>query len=246
MSGFRPFLLLFAALLAAACGGSGTGPENRFPLIGVGMARLDRSPLDQRTGMLAFFYDPNTPQRLLDASVVIRDVPLDQPPIQPGIVPGPIYWNWPGINPNEAYGMTASVQAPGGTINVQSSSVVVPASFEIHAPAQHPRAQPLTITWDPVPNAQKFNIVVVQSNFEAEVPGTATSFTIPASALANLTSSEIEVTAYNGFYVSLNVGINSLHDAETAAQRFTEAENLTGMRGSFGASNTAGVVVQFQ
>lgn len=238
--------VLIPALLLGGCNGGGTTDPSPTPsLIVVGMARLDRSPEQAFSGLVAFFYDPDQ-RRLLLGAAQINDLPLDRPPFEPGIVPGPIYWNLPEVDPNRAYRMTASVQTSSGVVQVTSHEVVVPASFEIQAPAQHPRGQPLTIQWDPVPNAQAFNIVVVGTVFEAEVPGSATSFTIPAGALANLDSSEIEVTAYNGFYVSLNVGISSLNDAEQAAQRFTQAQNLTGARGSFGASNTAGVVVTFQ
>lgn len=232
------------ALLFGACDDGTIDPEIEEGLIAVGLVRLDRSPDQPLSGFLAFFYDPDQ-RRLLTAEVAIDGIPLDTT-IEPQIVPGPIYVRGAEVRAGEGYRLTATVQGPRGAVQIASPDVFVPPEFEIRAAGPHPVGQPLTVTWDPVANVEAFNIVVVGTTFETEAAGNATSVTIPASAFATLGSAEIEVTAYNGFYVSLSAGISSLADAEQVAARFTAAENLTGARGSFGAATTAGIIVTFE
>jgi hypothetical protein len=234
---------LLPAALFAACDGGGTTAPDPVSIIVVGIARVDRSPVQQLTGYLAFFYDP-VGRRLLDGDARINDQPLSTT-IPPGIVAGAVYVRGEPVQPNGTYRLTATIQGPSGPIEVTSQPVVAPAAFQIHAPAEHPRGEPLQLAWDAIPNAQQINVVVSGSTFEADLPGTATGVTIPGSALTVPGLAEIEVTGFNGFYVSLSSGISTLADAETAAQRFTEAENVTGTgaRGSFGAATTIGVNV---
>jgi hypothetical protein len=242
----RASALLPAALLAA-CGGDGTTEPPDLPtIIAVGIARLDRSPDQSLTGYVAFFYDP-VERRLFEAEAEVNAEPLTTA-ILPGIVSGPVYVRSAAVQANNAYRLTATIQGPGGPVEVVSQSVVVPAEFEVRATAQHALGQPLDIEWDPIPNAERINVVITGTTFEADLPGTATGVTIPASALTVPGVAEIEVTAFNGFYISLNAGISSLADAEAAALRFTEAQNVTGagVAGSFGAATTIGVHVDIQ
>ena len=99
-------------------------------------------------------------------------------------------------------------------------------------------------------NAQAFDIRVINTGFAGEAPAGATSFTIPASAFTGLQPgdpADIEVTAYNGFYVSF-ADIATLGDAEEAILRFTESENITGngTRGTFATATTIGATVTIQ
>ena len=239
--------LFLVAALASCGGGGGSGPDPEdLPILGVGMARIDRSPDQPLGGFIVFFYDPNS-RRLLTAEARVDTLRIDQS-FAPGIVPGPIYVFPGGVRFEESYRLTATVQTLEGPVTVSSADVVVPGRFTVTGPAQHPRNQPLAVQWDPITNAQAIHVAVTGTAFEAELPGTATGFTIPATALANLTSAEVEVTAYNSFYVSLNIGISTLNDAEEAVRRFSQAENITGggIRGSFGAAVTQGIIVTLQ
>ena len=250
----------FLALLLAACSGSGTEPPPvDLPIIAVGVARLDRSPVQNLGGYLAFFFDADN-NRLLTAEVEINQDPVNEI-IEPGVVEGPIYFRGRLVRANETYQLVATIHALEGDIQVSSPSIVAPAVFEMQAPAVHPANQPLVVTWDPVPNAQAFQIEVLQTGFRDTVsaaatsystlaPAGATSFTIPASAFAGLRpgdTTEIEVTAFNSFYVSL-AEIGTLQDAEEAVLRFGSAENITGggARGSFGVATSVGSIVTIQ
>lgn len=241
---------LLPLLLLTACGGGGTGPDPvDFPIIVVGIARLDRSPVQSLTGYMAFFFDVDR-NILLEGTVQVNQLQITQT-LEPGIVDGPIYFRGSTVRANDAYQMVATIQAPEGPIQVTSAIVSAPAVFTMEAPATMGLGQPITATWSPVSNAEKFNVTVTNTGYEAELPGSATSFTIPASAFAGLQAGaqvEIEVTAFNAFYVSLASGISDLGDAEEAILRFTEAENITGngARGSFGASTTIGTIVTLQ
>ena len=92
--------------------------------------------------------------------------------------------------------------------------------------------------------------MAVGSGFEAELPATARGITVPASAFAGLDAGdeiEIEVTAFDIFFVSISGGISSLGDAETFADRFTPADdNVEGATGAFGAAVTVGSIVTLQ
>ncbi|MFN2419764.1 MAG: hypothetical protein ABR527_00030 [Gemmatimonadota bacterium] len=237
---------LVPAALIAACDGNGTTEPDLLSIIAVGIVRFDASPDQALTGYLAFFYDPAA-RRLLDAEVRVNTQPLTTT-IQPGIVSGPLYIKGGDVQPNTTYRLTATVQSPTGPVEVVSQSVVTPAEFEVRAPAQHPLGQALELEWDPILDAQGINVAVTGNTFEANLPGTATSITIPGSALTVPGVTELEVTAFNGFYVSLSSGISTLADAEAAALRFTEAQNVTGpgVGGSFGAATTIGIHVDVQ
>jgi hypothetical protein len=238
---------LVPAALLAACGGNGTTEPPDLPsIIAVGIARVDRSPDQALTGYLAFFYDPEA-RRLLDADAQVNALPLTTA-ILPGIVSGPVYTRGAAVQPNDTYRLTATVQGPTGPVDVVSQSVVAPAEFQVRAPAQHSLGLPLELEWDAVPNAQGINVIITGTTFEANLPGTATGVMIPGSALVVPGVAEIEVTAFNGFYVSLSTGISTLADAEATAQRFTTAQNVTGTgaSGSFGAATTIGVHVDIQ
>jgi hypothetical protein len=237
---------LVPAALIAACDGNGTTEPDLPSIIGVGIARVDRSPDQALTGYLAFFYDP-VARRLLEADAQVNALPLTTA-IQPGIVSGPVYTRGAAVQPNNTYRLTATVQGPAGPVDVVSQPVVTPAEFQVRAPAQHSLGQPLELEWDPVTNAQGINVIITGNTFEANLPGTATSVMIPASALTVQGVAEIEVTAFNGFYISLSTGISTLTDAEATAQRFTTAQNVTGagVGGSFGAATTIGIHVDVQ
>lgn len=241
---------LLPLLLLTACGGGGTGPDPvDLPIIVVGIARLDRSPTQSLTGYLAFFFDVDR-NILLEGTVQVNQLPITET-LEPGIVDGPIYFRGSTVRAGDAYQMVATIQAPEGPIQVTSAIVTAPAVFTVQAPTTLALGQPITVTWSPVANAQFFNVTVTNTGYEAELPGTSTSFTIPTAAFAGLQSGavvEIEVTAFNAFYVSLASGISDLGDAEEAILRFTEAENITGngARGSFGASTTIGTLVTLQ
>jgi hypothetical protein len=253
MTTYRP--AWFLALLLTACTGSGTEPPPvDLPIIAVGVARLDRSPDRNLGGYLAFFFDADN-NRLLTAEVEVTQVTrnirstLDQT-IEPGVVEGPIYFLGRHVQANETYRLAATIHSLEGDIQVSSPVITAPAVFEMRVPAVHPANQPLVVTWDPVPNAQAFRIEVTQTGFMDDVQAGATSFTIPASAFAGLRpgdTTEIEVTAYNSFYVSLSE-IGNLQDAEAAVLRFSKAENITGggARGSFGVATSVGSIITIQ
>ncbi len=247
---------VLALILLAASGGGipgcsgATGPNPQGqPIIAVGIARRDLSPIQQLTGYLVFFYDPDQ-RLLLQGTVMINDLAITET-FEPGIVSGPIYSRGSVVRQDESYQLVATIDGPDGPIPITSAQVISPSTFHIEMPAVLALGQPLTVTWDPVGNAEAFNATVFETGFEAELPGTATSFTFPAEAFTGLTSgqlAEIEITAYNGFYISLSSAITTLGDAEEAILRFSEAENITGagVRGSFGTATTDGDTVRMQ
>ncbi len=245
---FRPKNLVAALLLAACSGGGGTGPVEE-DIIAVAMARRDETPVQNLHGYLVFFYDPNQ-ERFLPGSIQINELAITET-LEPGAIPGPLYFRGSIVRTNTAYHIVATIEGPDGPIPITSTDVVVPDNFEVQAPDTHALGQPLTITWDAVSNAEFFNVTVFDTGFEAQLPGTATSYTIPASAFNGLVANsnpEIEVTAFNRFYVSLASGIGSVGDAEEIAQRFAGSENITGegVRGALGASTTVGFTVTLQ
>lgn len=249
----RPAWLL--ALLLVACGGGSTGPPPvDQPILVVGLARLDQSPVQSLTGYLAFFYDVDR-DSLLNADVRVNARVLDCPPpecgtFQAGAVPGPIYFRGSIVRADTVYQLVATIHSPEGDIEISSAPVVAPSVFEVTAPAMHAANQPLLVTWDPVVNAGAFNITLINTGFVVELPGTATSVTLPASAFTGLQPgevAEIEVTAFNGFYLSF-ADIATLDDAEEAILQFTESENITGngTRGTFATATTIGATVTIQ
>jgi hypothetical protein len=254
---FRRFLpgalfLLEASsgLLLAACSGGSTGPGPPESIIAVALARRDETPVQNLHGYLVFFYDPNQ-ERFLSGTIQINDLTITET-LEPGAIPGPLYFRGSVVRAGEAYSIVATIDGPDGPIPISSTTVVAPSTFEILDPPDvHPLGQPLTVTWEAVGNAEFFNVTVFDTGYEAQLPGTATSFTIPASAFAGLTAGqtpEIEVTAFNRFYISLASGIGSVSDAEAIAQRFAGSENITGqgVRGALGASTTVGFTVTLQ
>jgi hypothetical protein len=253
MSVPRPTWLL--AFLLMACGGGSTGPQPvDQPILVVGLARLDQSMGQTLTGYLALFYDVDR-DSLLTAQVRVNARVLDCPPptcgtFEAGAVPGPIYFRGSIVKADTVYQLVATIHSPEGDIEVVSANVVAPSLFEVTAPSTHAANQPLLVTWEPVTNASAFNITVVNTGFQTEVSGTTTSVTLPASAFTGLQPGqvvEIEVTAFNGFYVSF-ADIATLGDAEEAILRFTESENITGngTRGTFATATTIGVTVTIQ
>jgi hypothetical protein len=243
----HPKSLLPLLLLTACRGGTGPDPVD-LPIIVVGIARLDRSPVQSLTGYLAFFLDVDR-NLLLEGTVQVNQLQITET-VEPGIIDGPIYIRGSTVRANETYQLVATIQAPEGPIQVTSAIVTAPAVFTVQAPATLAVGQPFTVTWSPVTNAQTFDVRVVSTGFKTEVPGSATSITFPASAFMGLQAgavAEIEISAYNGFYVTLS-DISDLGDAEEAILRFTQAENITGpgTRGSFGASTTIGTTVTLQ
>jgi hypothetical protein len=220
----------------------------------VGLARLDQSPVQSLTGYLAFFYDVDR-DSLLTAQVRVNARVLDCPPptcgtFEAGAVPGPIYFRGSIVRADTVYQLVATIHTPEGDIEISSEPVVAPSLFEIQVPAAHPANQPLLVTWEPVTNASGFNITVISTGFQTQVSGSATSVTLPASAFTGLQPgavAEIEVTAFNGFYVSF-ADIASLDDAEEVLLRFTESENITGngARGTFATATTIGATVTIQ
>lgn len=241
--------LLLAAAFAPACGGDdGTGPEvaSGPDLLAIGVARQDLSTEAPAEGFLALFFDREE-EVLLDAEVRINDTQLTQT-IEPGIVAGPIFFQGVDVRSGESYRLEAVVLDPAGAVNVSSTPVLVPDRFEVRGPANHPLGEPLPIEWDPVGNSEGFVVSIQRTGFEAELAGSATSFTVPESAFEGLEPRdlEIEVTAFNNFFVSISGGIDLLQRADELAAQFGEADNVDGAIGAFGAATTAGIVVTLQ
>lgn len=234
-----------AALLLGSCGGSGTGPDPPgTEILVVGVARNDASPRDQRDGYIVLFVDTER-EVLLRAEVAVNGLPLEQV-IE--VNEGPIYLRGVGVQPGISYSLVADVSTPEGTVDVNSQPVVPPAELEIVAPENHPLGQPLEVRWDPVTGVSGIN-VAAGSGFDVDLPATATSATIPASAFAGLDPGdtvEIEVTPYDAFYVSIAAGISGVLDVPSFLERFTTNENVQGARGAFGAATTVGKIVTLE
>lgn len=240
---------LAALLLVAACSGGGTTGPQEESIIAIALARRDESPVQNLHGYLVFFYDPNQ-ERLLSGTIQIDELVITET-LEPGAIPGPLYFRGSIVRANTAYNLVATIDGPDGPIPITSTDVVVPSTFQVQAPEVLTLGEPLEVTWDPVTNAEHFNVTVFDTGYEAELPGTATSFTIPASAFAGLLvgqTPEIEVTAFNRFYISLASGIGNVGDAEEIALRFAGSENITGegVRGALGASTTVGFTVTLE
>lgn len=241
----RARAFLVTALLALpACGGGGTTdpPEPREVLI-VSLARRDRSPVQSLEGYLAFFFDRDT-ERLLTAAPIVNGRPVDQI-FEPGIVPGPGYTEGINVEPGRAYQLTGSMTRPGfGTIPVSSAQVVVPSDLVIQVPDEVVAGQTLAISWS-VTGAEKVN-VAVESVYSQHVPASQGALTVPDSVFEDRPPGqqvEIEITAYNTFYEPLGAAINTLSDAEAAAEKFRGIDNVAGGVGVFGTAFTLGHVV---
>lgn len=242
--------------LAPACGGGGgngtTDPPEEVRLLAVGIVRLDDSPSGQNlTGFLTFFFDRDQ-NRLLSAEVEVSGVVLADS-ILPGIVPGPMYNRGASVStvsPGTVHRLEATVRTRSGDRAVTSASVTVPSRLEPRAPGTHPLGEDLRIEWDPPPSADGVHVIVLGSDFEVELPATASGVTIPASAFAGNDPGdviEIEITTFDTFYVSIAGGIGSLGDAEAFAARFTaDDDNVEGATGAFGAAVTVGSVVTLE
>lgn len=234
-----------AATLLGSCDGSGTGPDpGETRILVVGVARNDASPRDPLEGHIVLFFDIDR-EILLSAEAAVNGLPLEQV-IE--VNEGPIYLRGSQVQPGTAYSLAAEVSTPEGTVQVSSQPATPPAEFAIEAPADHPLGQPLEVRWDPVPGATGIN-VAAGSGFDMDLPATATSVTIPASAFAGLAAGstiEIEVTPYDVFYISVSAGVSGILDAGAFVERFTGNENVQGARGAFGAATTVGTIVTLE
>lgn len=245
-------LLLLAC--TEACGGSDGGPTQAAPrqpaetrILAMGAVRMDFSPIQPLTGFLVFFFDLEE-ERLLSADASVSGLAIGDS-IVPGIVPGPVYIRPAAdatVAPGTDHRLQATVRTPAGERVVSSTSVTVPRPLEIRLDDEHPAGQDLRIEWDPPADADGIN-VTVGGGFEADLPPTADGITVPANAFAGLGAGdelEVEVTTFDGFFVSVSGGISSLQDAEEFARRFTAGDdNVDGATGAFGAATTAGAIV---
>lgn len=241
--------LALLTALGACSGGGGNGPTepDDTRLLVVGVARNDISPRQQLEGLVAFFFDLDR-ERLHHAQVSVNGIALNDS-LLPGTVPGPIYGATPGIRGGRDYRLTATVFVPEGEIQVTSQAVPAPAEFEPILPDVHAIGQPLVVEWPDLPDAERMNVAIPTLAFEADVDESAGSFTIPASVFAGVepgTELEVEVTAFNVFYVSIAGGVSGLQDAEAFAARFSDVDNVEGAVGAFGAAVSTGRMVTFQ
>lgn len=241
--------LIAAALpLLFACGGGGNGggpngPDETRVLV-VGVARNDASPRDNLEGTILLFFDIDR-EILLQAQAQVNGNPVTT---VVEVNEGPIYVAAIGVHAGFSYTMSANVTVPEGSVAVSSETVSPPAEPVLDVPETHPLDQDLTVSWEPVPGVTGYN-VAAGSGFDADLPATATSATIPASAFAGLGPGgtvEIEVTAYDVFYVSLSAGISGVIDAESFIDRFEAHENVTGARGAYGAASSSGAIVTLE
>lgn len=246
----RRGLAALALAVALACGGGGgggpVGPPTPTRVLAVGIVRRDLSPYQNLEGYLVFFFDIDE-QRLLSARATINGKAV-QDSLLPGTVPGPIYARGTGVRSGEQYSLVADVDTPEGNRSVTSSEVTAPDSFGMEVPETQVIGQPMTVTWDPTPDAQRIN-VAVGSAYETDLPASQHSVTIPASAFVGMPPGgqvEVEVTAFNVFYVSITGGINGLQDAKAFAERFSGVDNVDGAEGVFGAATTVGRMVTLQ
>lgn len=236
--------LLLASLLACDGGGPTTGPPEETRVLVIGVARNDVSPENPLEGTILLFFDIDR-GTLLPAQAAVNGHPVTST-VQ--VNEGPIYVAAIGVHPGSPYAMTADVTVPEGSVEVSSATVMPPAEPILDVPENHALGEPLTVRWDPVPGVTGFN-VAAEGGFDVDLPASATSATIPAEAFDGLNpgeSIEVEVTAYDVFYVSLSAAISGVLDAEAFIGRFTANENIDGARGVFGAASTAGAVVTIQ
>ena len=242
-------LACLPVILVGCGGGGGDGPTDptETRLIVVGVARNDISPENQLEGLVAFFFDRDR-QELLHARASVNGRALNDS-LLPGTVPGPIYGATPGIIGGREYSLTATVFAPEGEILVTSEAVVAPEEFEPILPDVHAIGQPLVVAWPDLPDAERVNVAIPTLAFEADANASAGTFTIPATVFAGVepgSEIEVEVTAYNVFYVSIAAGISGIQDAEEFAARFRDVDNVEGAVGAFGAAVSTGGMVTFQ
>lgn len=248
---FRPAALLALALAAGSCSGGGTtDPQpTELRLLVVGLVRHDLSPQNQLQGGLAFFFDRDAEVLLTaDARIIGPQTWELQDSLPVGVIPGAIYHRAPNILPGQSWRLQATVFGPDTVIQIESESELVPSAFEVRGAAMHPANQPLRVEWDAVPDAE-FYTVAAGSGYEVELSGSETSHTIPAIAFTDVTPGaqiEIEVTAFNNFYISVAAGISSLDDAQEISDRFLQRDNVTGANGTFGAATSVGYMLTIQ
>lgn len=246
---FRPAAAL-AILAGVACSSGGTtDPEpTELRLLVVALVRNDISPENRLSGGVAFFIDRDAVRLLSAEARIVGPTTWSMDSSAPGVVPGYYYHKAPSIRSGDAWKLEATVFGPDTTIVVESEFEIVPSQFAVRGPAQHPASQPLEIEWDAVPNAEFFT-VAAGSGYEIELPGNASSHTIPASAFAGITPGvaiEIEVTAFNNFFVTIPTGISTLNDPDAIADRFIQRDNVLGANGTFGAATSVGYMVTLQ
>jgi hypothetical protein len=240
--------LVTLAGVACSSGGTTDPPPPELRLLVVALVRNDISPENRLEGAVAFFIDRDE-VRLLDADArIVGPQTFTMDSSEPGVVPGQFYHTAPSIRPGQSWKIEATVFGPDTTIVIESEFEIVPQEFEVRGPALHPSSQPLQIEWDAVPDAEFFT-VAAGSGYEIEVPATTTSHTIPASAFAGITPGvaiEIEVTAFNNFFVTIPTGISTLDDPDEVADRFIQRDNVDGANGTFGAATSVGFMVTLQ
>lgn len=235
--------------VALACGGDGgTGPEPMptDDLLVAGVARADLSPVDPLGGFVVFFLD-RAEERLRTATVTVSGVAIPLT-IEPEPGRGPVYVSGASVTPGATYQLSAELTVDGATRRITSDAVSAPAEFPFAIPADHPANQPLEVTWGPIPDAERVT-VTAGSGFETDVEVDRGQATIPASAFAGLAPGatlEVEITAYNGFFVSLTTGVNAFVDIPAFAARLAEIDNVDGALGAFGAATTRGALVTLQ
>ncbi|HET6363009.1 MAG TPA: hypothetical protein VFH11_13290 [Gemmatimonadota bacterium] len=250
-------LLLTAALVAPGCSGgsSPVDPTNPREILVVAIARSDRSLPSEDTieGYLAFFFDRDR-EVLLDAVAVIDRFEPDgrvfsrelRNEITPGIVRGVVYSEGINVDPGWRFVLDAAVTASdGSTIQVTSDTTAVPTDFEIQIPEEVVAGEGLAVTWS-VSGAERVNVAVDGGVFSEHVAASLGAFVIPASAFAGRPAGDlvdVEITAYNTFYEPLGEAISTLSEAETAAQKFQDVDNVSGGLGVFGAAFTLGHMV---
>lgn len=238
-----------ASALLPACsddGPAGPGPDPGERVLAIGVARNDLSPADRLEGFLAFFYDLDE-GALLEADVAVDQTALATV-IEPGVVEGPVYVGGGTVEPGAGYRLSATVTTGSGPVEVTSQEVFPPPPPVVEIPETHSVGQPLVVQWEPVTGATGISLSA-GSGYDADLPATATSATIPATAFEGLEPGEtieIEVTAYDTFYVSLSAGISGLQDAEAFAARFAGVDNVEGAEGAFGAATTVGAIVTLE
>lgn len=251
-------MITVGAAIPIACGNGSTGPELRtVRVLAVGVARQDVSPQDPLEGFLVFFYDLQADSlltadaRVLETSGIPVDTIAVATPLVAGFVPGVVYVQGANVLSGATYRLAATLTIGGSPVEILSEPVTVPAVFEIEVPDRHAIGDSLTVNWEPTPDASSIN-VSAGSGFTVDVPAAQTGVTIPPDAFAGLVAGamlEIEVTAYNQFYIPLAGGIASLSDAEAFAERLRPVENIDGADGAggaFGAATTVGRVVTLE
>lgn len=238
---------VLALVVALACGGdTGTGPsvgEDPDAFLVAGVARADLSPEERLGGFLVFFLERDG-SRLLAARAAVNGDDVGGS-FEPQTVPGPVYFSAEPVDPGGSYRLTATVTTPDGPRTITSTAVRAPADFEIQVPAEHPAGTPLAVAWEPLPDAERVT-VTVGSGFEVDVAASDGAVTVPTAAFAGLaegTGIEVEVTAYNGLFVSIATGVSAFADVDAFASRLSAVDNVDGAVGAFGAATTRGALV---